>query len=180
MIAVVLVLSSAHASTGLASDTSQSSDSLREAAHFRETFGLDADPALIDRAAQDPAYSSEPYGVPLSESEIAELQRRVGVERSVWDAVAYAEKQPEWAGYFIDQLDRGTPVFCLTAGGDEVAAGIRSLVPTDVNIRFDDASHSLAYLLELEETIFADREGSHPKASRSRDSRLTSSRIALT
>ena len=128
-----------------------------EATKFRATFGFPADAQRVALAASSTEYSSEPYGVPLSKAEIGELQRRVEVERAVWDAAAYGATQPDWAGYYIDQHDRGTPVFLVTATGDALPSQLAARTPTGVDVRVRVVEHSMTDLNDLQDQIFADR-----------------------
>ena len=99
-----------------------SSTDYAKALRFRTMFGLEADQALILRAETDPDYSTDLYGVPLSAHEQRELQRRVGVEMSSRDAVKWASGESSFGGWYIDQLDRGAPVFLFKADSADLAA----------------------------------------------------------
>lgn len=74
---------------------------LERATEFRRLFGFDARLVTIRLAATDPTYSSDPYGVPLSDAERAELLRRVQVEIDIEAAVRAASKLQTWGGYYI-------------------------------------------------------------------------------
>jgi hypothetical protein len=125
---------------------------IEHATTFRETFGFPSDRSFVEQAESDPNYSSELYGVPLSNAEIAEMQRRIGVERAAQPAVDLASKQPHWAGWYIDQRDQGTPVFLFASGGGELGAEIADLMP-ETRFRVERAERTWEELLETQRQI---------------------------
>lgn len=130
---------------------------LEQAVKFRATFGFETGESFVERIADDPAYSADPYGVPLSTLEIAEMQRRIGIERAAQPGVDFAMKQPGWAGYYIDQPDQGTPVFLFTGALEDARAGIAAAIP-GTPFRVAVAKRSLADLYALQADIDADTE----------------------
>lgn len=126
---------------------------LERATEFRRLFGFDARLVTIRLAATDSTYSSDPYGVPLSDAERAELLRRVQVEIDIEAAVRAASKLQTWGGYYIDQLDRGAPVFLFTSRDEAVEASIGDLAPTGSGLKFRTVSRTLAELNDLHDQI---------------------------
>ena len=79
---------------------------------FRGEFGFPATLADVRAVAADPTSVSEPFGVPLLPSEIAEMQRRVVGSEVPRIAIAReAERVPgDYCGSYIDQLHGGKVV----------------------------------------------------------------------
>jgi V8-like Glu-specific endopeptidase len=129
-----------------------------EAVRFRQTFGFDASPTLVRAAAADTAaYSTWPYGVPLSKAEIAEMGRRTDVQKAVARVVPEARMLPGYAGVYLDQLDGGQPVFLFTGATAQAAADeIGRLLPAGTAFRVQEAKRTESELIEQKQTIEAD------------------------
>jgi hypothetical protein len=125
---------------------------IQRATTFRETFGFPAHRSLVEQAESDANYSSELYGVPLSAAEIVEMQRRIGVERAAQPAVDFASKRSDWAGWYIDQRDKGIPVFMFASGDGDLVAGIADLMP-GTRFRVESADRTWEELLETQRRI---------------------------
>lgn len=120
---------------------------------FRQMFGLDDDPALIQYAATSPEYSSSLYGVPLSKAEEAEMQRRAQVEQDSAEASAFGRGQETWAGFYYDQKARGRPVFLFTSDVESNQAQIAKRLPSGSDFRVEQVSRSLDELTATQEAI---------------------------
>lgn len=131
---------------------------LEKARIFRERFGFDSSVSIIQRAAAALGYSDELYGVPLSKNEEAEMQRRIGLERAAQAGVDFGMEQPEWAGWYIDQQDRGAPVFMFTGDSDSKEIQLASLLSADTRFRVVDAQRTWIELLETQKRIDNARE----------------------
>jgi Trypsin len=125
------------------------------ALEFRKMFGLNADPAMIARAASDRSYSATNYGVPLSRSEELELQRRARAELDTQAAATYAQAQLTYGGYYIDQVAHGIPVFLFTANDKSISAELAKRLPHGSGFRVQRVERTYADLLAIKERIEA-------------------------
>lgn len=129
----------------------------REAVQFREDFGFSTDVALVRTAQADRVgYSSEPYGVPLSKAERAEMGRRATIQVALDAAVDRANKVETYAGVYLDQRDGGRPVFLFTEPSTAPLAELRAMFPTDANVRIQGATRTERQLLDLKDRMTAD------------------------
>ncbi len=126
-----------------------------EAMAFRRTFGFPADPETVQSARMDPAYSADPYGVPLSSSEIAELFRRAQIQASIGPAYLRARQEPSFAGTYFDQLVGGEPVFLFEGESSGIAEEIRQRLPDGTGFRVEGATYTESELLGVKERIDA-------------------------
>ena len=122
---------------------------------WRERVGFSAEPALVVRAETDPEYSDDNYGVPLSQSEEAEMLRRQQLEVDSYAAADFGARQRTWAGYWIDQKSRGAPVFLFAGDPEEHREALASLLPAESGFRVERVSRTLADLEALQEEILA-------------------------
>ena len=130
-----------------------------KAIHFRETFGFSSDLALVQIAELDEAhYSSDDWGVPLSEQELADMDGRMYVQGSLSDAMAYALEEPDFGGAYIDQHAQGLPIYQFTSELDRHRSELTNKLPNDVAFRVDQAERTLAELLEQQAKIDAERK----------------------
>lgn len=124
------------------------------AIRFREGVGFPSDLTLVRTAESDKVnYSSDTFGVPLSDAETAELYRRLDVQWATRHAMDYANAQPEFAGGYIDQLAKGIPVFLFTANLDAHRVNIAKVLETPIEYRVEYAERSLTELLAQQATI---------------------------
>jgi hypothetical protein len=116
---------------------------LADAVRFRTTFGLAADAELVRAARLDPLhYSSEPYGVPLTQSEIADLLVRAQVQRAL-EAVEIPQSAVDsFAGTYIDQHMGGLPVFMFTADIPGIEQAIAEQLPPGTAFRVARAART--------------------------------------
>ena len=102
---------------------------------FRESFGLRAGREFVEDSLTRGGYSRVPYGIPLSDEELADMHHRLDIQMSLGPATAYASDQPGYAGVYLNQERGGRPVFSFTRDDDERDAAIgRRLedIPYDV------------------------------------------------
>lgn len=138
--------------------TSASEEELANARRFRETFGFEAGTQLIMTAASDRAnYPNMDWGVPLTESEASEIERRVAVQLSLDEATAYARSSADFAGVYIDQARGGLPVFLFADDPSRHAAAIASQLEPGTNFDVQAAERSYADLEVLQASIEAER-----------------------
>jgi len=81
-----------------------------ESIAFRQQFGLRADTAYVSSVVGDPtlAASADAFGVPLTSTELADLNQRITVQDALQPIDDYAAKYPaDYAGLYIDQTQGG-------------------------------------------------------------------------
>lgn len=128
------------------------------ATQFRTTSGFKADPAYVQRSLVDSAaFPDDRYSVPLTRPEAAEIQRRIDVELALTPAIEWAAAQPEFGGWYMDQLGGGVPV--LLVAGDPTAFGksVAEVLDRDLDYRVLAVANAQRVLLALEDQIWADR-----------------------
>lgn len=127
-----------------------------QAIRFRETFGLDSSLATVRAAAIDTAqYSSELYGLPLSDAEVADLLKRAQVQRDIKPAFEQAATYPTFAGAYLDQHAGGQPVFMFTKDAVYLPPDVSSLMAKGVDFRVIEAEFSMAELLATQARVDA-------------------------
>jgi hypothetical protein len=127
--------------------------------HFRSSFGLESDSSIVQASLVDVAtFSDNRYGVPLTKGEAAELQRRVNVEQNLTPAVEWAAEQPEFGGWYMDQLGGGVPVILVAGDPSEFGKSVAQHLRTDVNYRVAGVRNSQRDLQALENRIMGDRD----------------------
>jgi hypothetical protein len=138
-------------SAGLSSEPSQvDAKSVEEAVRFRSEFGLPASRAIAHESFENRAtYPDDTWGVPLSESEAADLMRRLEVREAVAPAMTYAAELPGYADVFIDQVNGGIPVFMFKGDAEAHRAGLAPRIPAGVDYRLTMVEKSLAELETL-------------------------------
>jgi hypothetical protein len=153
-----LVVAGASSTTVVAVDQGSGANrasAASRALEFRKMFGLNADASMVARAATDLSYSSTNYGVPLSHSEELELQRRARVELDTQAAATYAQAQPTYGGYYIDQLAHGIPVFLFTGNERSMTAELAKLLPHGSGLRVQHVDRTYADLQQIKGRIEA-------------------------
>jgi hypothetical protein len=105
------------------------SPSEAKALRLRQTFGFDSSLATIRRAEEDPRYSADEYGVPLSKAEIAEMERRAQIQLDLREARHVTRADAHSAGNYLDQAKGALPVFLFTDDPANHINQIRDLVP---------------------------------------------------
>lgn len=133
--------------------TFELSDSEAAAVHFRQTFGLPSDVALVKAAESDPTYSPEDYGVPVSASERAELQRRARFHVAIEPAYDYAASQATFGGLYYDQRERGIAIFQFTEPPARFDDSLRARLPEGGEFRTVQVERSLGELESLRDSV---------------------------
>ena len=132
-------------------------DSVEEAVRFRTTFGFAADREMVRSTWLDSAkYSVEPYGVPLSKDEIAEMMRRAGVQQALEVVKLSGAALESYAGVYIDQHDGGRPVYMATDDGFALTRALGEQLPGGIDFRIQQAARTEAELLHLKDRIASD------------------------
>lgn len=132
-IAVSLTVPSVQANEAAATDLSGVEPERADIAHairLREEQGLDASLETVMRAAKDAeAYPDMTWSIPMSTAEAAEIQRRLRVWESVLPGLETVEKDPDWAGWWLDNSRGGRPVFQFVGDIGTKSETLSRLVP---------------------------------------------------
>lgn len=108
-------------------------------------------------AADHVSYPDTTWGPPLSSDEAAEIARRVRVQVSLDDALAWAEKDPGWGGAWIDQSAAGAPVFQFTKPSAEHQAALASRLPKVDSFRVEAVAQTYAELTAQQDLVASER-----------------------
>ena len=156
-IAVGLVVT-ASSLTPVARSAAADSDLMARAAHFRLSFGLRSDATYVQQSVTDAtAFPDLRFGVPLTSAEGAEIQRRIGVQQAATPAAEWAAGQPGFGGWYIDQLDGGTPVILVVGDAAAFGKSFAQHLTSSVSYRVAAVANSQQSLQALEDRIWADR-----------------------
>jgi hypothetical protein len=143
-------------------DFGQSADltyDVANAIRFRESFGLQADVAFVERSVVDhQQFPDLRYGVPLTLEEASDIDARQKAAVSTQPALDYAAAQPEYAGMYFDQRAGGRPVFRFTEHLALHEGVIRGLLPAAVDPLVTPADYTLDELMEVYSRILEDRK----------------------
>lgn len=128
-----------------------------EAVRFRSGFGLRADVAFVRETILDTlSYSTEPYGIPLSAAEIAEMLRRGAIQNAMDAALDVARTRPDFAGAYLDQQRRGRPVFLFTSDRSSLLPELEQALPGGSDPQVGVAARTELELLALKDRIVGD------------------------
>jgi streptogrisin C len=153
-----LTLVASGAQAPLAARAANPNDPVPRATQFRLGAGLRADSAYVQQSLLDATtFSNTSYGVPLTPVEAAEIDRRIAVQTSVDDAIAWAVTRSNFGGAYMDQSSGGTPVFQVVENPSAFQASLASHLPAGVTARVVSVKNSRADLEALKERIWADR-----------------------
>jgi hypothetical protein len=146
-------------SEATAADVSTSTlDPIEEARWFRERQGLRHDPAYVAAAASDPAYSDDEYGVPLTEVETGELDRRAAIGMGLGPLIDALEKNPDFAGIHLDPRQGGSVEIAVAGGIEGVARDVAALLPPGATVHYRTVQFTLAELQATRDAILRDVE----------------------
>jgi hypothetical protein len=130
---------------------------LANSTRFRESFGLRDSPEYVERSFRARGeFSNMDWGVPLSEDEAADLQRRDRIREGWREAITYAREQPEFAGFYFDQRKGGRAVFRFTKDRGEHERRIEMMAPGGGEMTVETAAYSLRELKQVQDAIFED------------------------
>lgn len=128
------------------------------AAQFRESYGFRFDPVLVQQSLTDTAtFPDLRFGVPLTTAEGAEMQRRIQVQLAATPAAEWAALQPSFGGWYIDQLDGGTPVILVAGDPSTFGPAFAQHLTAAISYRVVQVTNSQQSLQVLEDRIWADR-----------------------
>ncbi len=153
-----VIHAAANADSGPANAIAGATSMSARAAQYRESFGLRSDAAYVQQSLTDAAaFPNTRFGVPLTATEGAEMQRRIDVQLAATPAAEWAAAQPVFGGWYIDQLDGGTPV--ILVAGDPLAfgKGFAQHLASPVSYRVAAVANSQQSLQALEDRIWSDR-----------------------
>jgi hypothetical protein len=124
---------------------------------FREKCGLTTDADFVRTVMADRA-NYGPYDVALTAAEQDELAHRVDIERNIGPLKRFVETLPNFGGLWIDQHAGGVINVAFTTGGSEYADAIATLLPKTAVYRLVEVEYSQAYLEQLANEIWGDRD----------------------
>lgn len=118
-------------------------EAIAAATAFRTGFGLESDRAYVARSIDQPErFPDGTYGVPLSEPEVAEMERRTEIQFAVDPVITDASSRVDWGGVYMDHTRRGEAVFLTTGDPDAVRAEVGVQIPAGVPYRVERVSFS--------------------------------------
>lgn len=128
------------------------------AVQFRESYGFRSDAVFVQQSLTDAsAFPDLRFGVPLTTAEGAEMQRRIQVQLAATPAAEWAALQPGFGGWYIDQLDGGTPVILVAGDPSTFGEAFAQHLAASISYRVAEVSNSQQALQVLEDQIWADR-----------------------
>lgn len=131
-----------------------SPEEIAQAVRFRVSTGLRSDEAWVRVVAADPRSDTEAYGLPLTAAEVADLSARVANADAIADVIdAYAQRQPDYAGLYIDQLRQGTVTVRFTGDPAPHVAAISALVAPGARWRVEPARWTVVDLEMLRREV---------------------------
>jgi hypothetical protein len=102
---------------------------LEDELRFRRDFGFDLDPAAVAELMAAPTNYIGDYGLALTPSEPAELQARLVREDQMVAVRDHAERQPSFAGAWIDQPGGGIIKVAFAGDAEAHRADIQARAP---------------------------------------------------
>jgi len=154
---LVLVVSTQAAAETHQRDSEPPGSSVADAVRFRAEYGLASGVEFVRETLRDTArYSAEPYGVPLSGAEIGELLRRGEVQNAMDSALEIARSRPDFAGAYLDQLNRGRPVFLFTSDAKDFVPALASRLPSGADPQVAVVERTEQVLVDLKARVEGD------------------------
>jgi V8-like Glu-specific endopeptidase len=101
-------------------------------------------------------FTIDPYGVPLSKDEVADLLHRGFIQYSLESAVEVARASAFFAGVYLDQVSGGQPVFMFTEKDARAEAELVRALPNGTEFRVEMAGRTEKDLLGLKDRIDRD------------------------
>lgn len=126
-----------------------------ESVRIRTELGLRADTSYVSRTLSDSTGfpRREFNGIPLSQDEARELERRIAIQQSIGPAREWASRQTGSAGGYTDQLAGGVPVFAFTGDPSLIEPGLVAQMPKGTPFRIERVSRSMSDLLSLKAQV---------------------------
>ena len=124
-----------------------SSYEVDHAISFRASLGFDSRLETVRKASTDrDAYPDLTWGIPLSAAEAAEIQRRIKVADAVLPAVEHAERDPTWAGWWMDNASGDVPTLQFAEDVTGKLDDLTARVPAGTPMRVQRVARTLADL----------------------------------
>lgn len=135
-----------------------STQDLEHAETIRAKFGFPSSTPFVLATFNDPqGFPDEQWGLPLSNSEAAEVSRRVDVQLAVGDAATWAdERLPGYGGLWIDQSRRALAVFQVASDSAEARSALDTKVPDGIAYEVVTVERSWAELVAIKDRVLAD------------------------
>jgi hypothetical protein len=131
------------------------SDAIADAVDFRRSFGFVSDATVVAAYEADDSLNRD-YGVPLTQSEVAEMARRDAVAVAVGPMVAELRQTDGFAGLFIDQAAGGVVDMAFVGEVPLPPDWTGRHLPPGTEVRFRTADYSYAELRELQDLVTND------------------------
>lgn len=136
------------------SDLAASQSSADSIMRFRATFGLATDSSTLAAAGGDSGFA---YGIPLTPSERADLDRRVAVQDALGPLEAYIAANDEaFGGLWLDQAHGGALVVEPVVLGNPDLAAVGLLVPPGAKLVVRPVSRSARALQDAQAAVESD------------------------
>lgn len=131
-------------------------EDISDAIRFREPFGLRTDPGFLSRTSE---LTNHDWGVPLTESEAAEIARRADLPRRLTDPLSWAYTHPDFAGAYMDHDAGGLVVIQFKAADiSRLTTAVVARAPAGSPIDVRSAARSRADLEAVRAQIYADAD----------------------
>lgn len=157
LLGVALATSGVAAASGADAPDDDVAAADAHAIEFRQTFGFRSDADHVRAAREDTEnYSSDVFGVPLSEAEHAELFRRGEIQAAMDAAIAEARSVDTFAGAYLDQQRGGRPVFMFTDSQPARAEQLAIHFPEGADVQVTRAARSERDIAALRARVKAD------------------------
>jgi hypothetical protein len=126
----------------------------------RAEFGLRSDLGYIRSIEHEPGTSSQDLGTPLTPAESANINGRRTLSTSAGIVDAAGERQPGYAGEWIDQKAGGILRVAMAGSTAQTAyAGLRGLLPTGARVSYVKATYSLQELTQVHDQLTSEITG---------------------
>lgn len=130
-----------------------------QAERFRQEFGLRSDEPYVQDSFQDPSMDAgiPEYGVPLTSSELTDLEHRLDVQDQLGVVDDYGAAHPDsYAGTYIDQEQGGLVYVGFTSNAQSHLADLEAEFPYPDELRVFDATQTLSQLQGLQGQVTDD------------------------
>jgi hypothetical protein len=101
-------------------------------------------------------FTSEPYGIPLSDAELSEMFRRARIQASLDDAIERARAFDSFAGVYLDQHNGGRPVFMFAGSLPSIEADLEAMLPSESDVQVVSARWTERELAAQREAVASD------------------------
>lgn len=156
-IATSLAMSLVFPSASTTATQAEQSHELTESLKFRETFGLRSDAGYVLSLVTDASLPRAEWGVPLTDQELNEMDRRRSISEALDDLYAYiGSTEDTFGGLFIDQAAGGVVDVAFTKDPESHHSALIKLLPPDTALRSRVVDHTWRELQQLQDVVNGD------------------------